>query len=80
MNYKPGHRYQLRAAAIRRLVAANGSLSLEHSRLVDQGFRLPRVTVAVARSGIATVRVTWSKKLPDGRMTVRVIAEGLRLT
>lgn len=79
MTYKRGKRYTLRAGAVRQLVGNNLGLGMEHDKLRDQGFGLPRITVAVATTGLAVIRATWSKKIPNGRVSHRLIVRGVQL-
>jgi hypothetical protein len=79
MIYKRGKRYTLRSGAVRQLVANQLGLGMEHDKLREQGFGLPRITVAVATSGFAQIRATWSKKIPNGRVSHRLIIRGVQL-
>jgi len=79
MIYKRGQRYSLKRAAVQQLLAGENGLAFVHHQLRDDGYGWPRITVAVAQSGLATVRATWRKRGKDSRFTQRVVFYGVRL-
>lgn len=79
MIYKRGQRYRLKAEAVLALMESQNLLAFEHEQLESQGFGLPRITVSVAQSGLATVRATWRMKISEGNIAHRMVLRGLRL-
>lgn len=73
------NRVQLKAAGVKELISKNASLALEHGRLEDLGYGLPRVTVITARSGKATIRATWRKRIQNGSVSARMVQRGVEL-
>lgn len=79
MIYKRGQRYRLKAAAVQELISSENSLAFEHEQLKDRGFGPPHITIAVSRSGLATIRATWRRKIGDVSIAHRYIIRGIPL-